>query len=325
MIAKKSKKGLTYNMKKRVLVVSSANMDFVMQMNAIPAAGQTVVDPNSYHYVPGGKGANSAVAFKRLGGDCVFCCKLGKDANGALLHRVYEKEGLDTRFIATDPEQPTGLAAIMVEAASGANRIVVYPGSNATLNEDDIDAAMTCYPDALYMQLEISHDAVIYAARAAARKNIPIFMDAGPADRAFPLEKLPRLEVFSPNETECEIFTGIKPDTPEHCLHACLELSRRVDTKYIVLKLGGRGCFVYDGKYYNCVPSYDTKVVDTTAAGDAFTAGLVLDYLEHADILHAAHYGNVVGAITVSRAGASTSIPSESEVQKFIERNDIEL
>ena len=309
-------------MNKRVLVVSSANMDFVMNMNAVPAAGQTVIDPGSYCYVPGGKGANSAVAFRRLGSDCVFCCKLGNDANGALLRRVYEKEGIDTRFIATDPDRPTGLAAIMVEA-TGANRIVVYPGSNATLNEDDIDAALTSYPDALYLQLEISHDAVIYAACAAARKGIPIFMDAGPADPDFPLEKLPKLEVFSPNETECEIFTGISPSTPESCLRASLELLKRVDANYIVLKLGGRGCFVCDGKYYYCVPSYDTTVVDTTAAGDAFTAGLVLHYLQNGSIVQAAQYGNVVGAITVSRAGASTSIPSEAEVAKFIERNDI--
>jgi len=309
-------------MNKKVLVISSANMDFVMKMNAIPAAGQTVIDPNGYRYVPGGKGANSAVAFRRLGGDCVFCCKLGKDANGVLLRHVYEKEGMDTRFIATDEENPTGLAAIMVEA-DGANRIVVYPGSNATLNEDDIDAALTSYPDAVYLQLEISHDAVIYAACAAARKGVPIFMDAGPADVNFPLEKLPHLEVFSPNETECEIFTGIKPSTPENCLRASLELLKRVDASYIVLKLGDRGCFVCDGKYYYCVPSYDTTVVDTTAAGDAFTAGLVLHYLQNGNILHAAQYGNVVGAITVSRAGASTSIPTEAEVAKFMERNDI--
>ena len=309
-------------MNKKILVVSSANMDFVMNMDAVPAAGQTVIDKGGYCYVPGGKGANSAVAFKRLGGDCVFCCKLGKDANGTLLRHVYEKEGMDTRFIAIDPDQPTGLAAIMVEA-NGANRIVVYPGSNATLNEDDIDAALTSYPDALYLQLEISHEATVYAACAAARRGIPIFMDAGPADPNFPLEKLPKLEVFSPNETECEIFTGINPSTPENCLRASLELLKRVDAKYIVLKLGGRGCFVCDGKYYYCVPSYDTKVVDTTAAGDAFTAGLVLHYLQSGNMVQAAQYGNVVGAITVSRAGASTSIPSEAEVAKFIERNDI--
>lgn len=311
-------------MNKKVLVVSSANMDFVMNMNAVPAAGQTVIDRGSYCYVPGGKGANSAVAFRRLGGDCIFCCKLGRDANGDALRAVYEKEGMDTRFIATDAAQPTGLAAIMVEA-NGANRIVVYPGSNATLNQEDIDAALTSSPDALYLQLEISHDAIIYAAQAAAQKNIPIFMDAGPADAAFPLEKLPLLEVFSPNETECEIFTGINPATEEDCLRAANKLLERVQAKYIVLKLGSRGCYIYDGQNGYLSPSFKAKVVDTTAAGDAFTAGLVLHYLQDGNMKTAAQYGNVVGAITVSRAGASTSIPSQTEVAAFIEQNNIIL
>ena len=306
----------------KVLVVSSANMDFVMNMNAVPAAGQTVIDSGSYRYVPGGKGANSAVAFRRLGGDCVFCCKLGRDANGDALRKVYENEGMDTRFIATDADQPTGLAAIFVEA-NGANRIVVYPGSNATLNKKDIDAAMTSDPDALYLQLEISHDAIIYAAQAAALKNIPIFMDAGPADISFPLEKLPTLEVFSPNETECEIFTGINPATEEDCLRAAKKLLERIRAKYIVLKLGGRGCYIYNGKEGYISPSFKANVVDTTAAGDAFTAGLVLHYLANGNMKQAAQYGNVVGAITVSRAGASTSIPSETEVAEFIKENGI--
>ena len=311
-------------MDKKVLVISSANMDFVMNMKAVPAAGQTVIDAGSYSYVPGGKGANSAVAFKRLGGNCIFCCKLGRDANGDALRQVYEKEGMDTRFIATDDSQPTGLAAIMVEE-NGANRIVVYPGSNATLNRTDIDAALTSAPDALYLQLEISHDAIVYAAQAAAEKNIPIFMDAGPADAAFPLEQLPKLTVFSPNETECEIFTGINPASEEDCLRAAKKLLERVSATYIVLKLGGRGCYIYDGEQGYISPSFKANVVDTTAAGDAFTAGLVLHYLASNDMKQAAQYGNVVGAITVSRAGASTSIPSEAEVAEFIKQNNIVL
>jgi ribokinase len=148
-------------------------------------------------------------------------------------------------------------------------------------------------------------------------------MDAGPADAAFPLEQLPTLEVFSPNETECEIFTGITPTTEEDCLRAAQKLLERVSAKYIVLKLGGRGCYIYNGKEGYVSPSFKAKVVDTTAAGDAFTAGLVLHYLQNGNMKQAAQYGNVVGAITVSRAGASTSIPSEAEVAEFMQSNQI--
>ena len=307
---------------KRILTVSSANMDFVMSVSKIPQGGETQLESGTYQFVPGGKGANSAVAVRRLGGDSVFCCRLGKDANGSIMHNIYKKEGLDTRFIVVDPDAVTGLGAIMVEP-NGQNRIILFPGANVRLTREDIDASFICRPDALLMQLEITQDAVMHAAWTANEKEIPIILDAGPANPDFPLEDLPPLEIFSPNETETEIFTGINPSNPDNCLRAAMELQKLVTAKYYVIKLGGRGCYIYDGKYYHCLPAYGVNAVDTTAAGDAFTAGLVLHYLQNGNMVQAAQYGNVVGAITVSRAGASTSIPSEAEVAKFIERNDI--
>ena len=204
-------------MKKRILTVSSANMDFVMKVARVPEAGQTLLDDGSFRFVPGGKGANAAVAIQRLGGDSVFCTRLGNDRNGDELRRIYAREGVDCRFIVTDPERATGLASIMVEP-SGQNRIIVFPGANAAICSDDVESAMLCRPDALFMQLEIAADAIIYAARYAAERNIPIFIDAGPALPDFPFAKLPRLEVFSPNETETEAYTGIVPSSPEACL-----------------------------------------------------------------------------------------------------------
>ena len=120
-------------MKKKILVVSSANMDFVMDAPYIPAAGETIICSGAYKYVPGGKGANSAVAFVRLGADCVFCTKLGADGNGDTLYNIYNNEGIDVSHILRDPEAPTGLATIMV-GADGNNRIMVYPGANMKID-----------------------------------------------------------------------------------------------------------------------------------------------------------------------------------------------
>ena len=121
---------------KRILTVSSANMDFVMSVSKIPQGGETQLENGTYQFVPGGKGANSAVAVRRLGGDSVFCCRLGKDANGSIMHNIYKKEGLDTRFITIDPNAVTGLGAIMVEP-NGQNRIILFPGANVRLTKDD--------------------------------------------------------------------------------------------------------------------------------------------------------------------------------------------
>ncbi len=302
-----------------ILIISSANMDFVMPMAALPSRGQTVIESGAYRYVPGGKGANSAVAVARLGGDCTFCAKLGRDDNGDALASLYEREGIDCRALCRSEDAPTGLAAIMVEA-DGSNRIVVYPGANMTLTEGDIDRALDSKPDALYLQLEISHKAVLYAAKSAAARGIPVFIDAGPADAAFPLEQLPPLVLFSPNETEAEIFTGICPDSEDACLACAEALTKRIKSAYIVLKLGSRGAYLYDTdkKAGTILPSLPVKAVDTTAAGDAFTAALTLHYLQTGDMTAAVRYGNAVGALTVSRAGASSSIPTREQVEAFL-------
>lgn len=306
-------------MDKRILVVSSANLDFVQRMHHLPHAGETVTETeNRYGYVPGGKGANSAVTYARLGDDCVFCTRLGADANGDRLLSVYEKEGIDTRFIARDKKTATGLASILVEE-NGANRIIVYPGANNSLTAADAEDALTCYPDGVYLQFEIPDEAVIAAAHFAHEKDIPVFVDAGPARADFPLEKLGRVEIFSPNEEETRVYTGIEPINAESCLRAAFKLSTMVDAKYIVIKLGGRGAFVYDGKYSHIVPSIPVSVVDTTAAGDTFTAALVHFYLQGMDILSATHMGHCAAAIGVSRPGAYTSIPTKEEVLAFAE------
>ena len=305
------------DMEKKILVVSSANMDFVMKTDSVPSAGQTLVSDKSYKYVPGGKGANSAVAFSRLGGECVFCTRLGSDANGDTLHALYEREGISTDFIARDPEAPTGLAAILVES-NGANRIIVYPGANMNIDEKTVDDAIAVRPNALYMQMEISYSAIIHAAKKASEAKIPIFIDAGPADRDFPFEQLPYLEIFSPNEHETEILTGIYPADEDSCRLAAGALSKLVKAKYFVIKLGARGAYVTDGKREFIAPPFKAEAKDTTAAGDSFTAALTLEYLRTNNIERAARYANAVGAIVVSREGAIPSIPFADEVENFL-------
>ena len=288
-------------------------MDFVMETPKIPAGGESIICDGGYKYIPGGKGANSAVAVARLGGASVFCTSVGRDANGDALLSLYNNEGIDTRFIYRSNDAPTGLAAIMVEE-NGQNRIMVFPGANRKITKEAIDLAMEERPDALFMQLETSPETVIYAANAAKEAGIPVVVDAGPADPDFPLELFPELEIFSPNETETEIFTGVKPIDKESCEQAVEKLKARVKAKHYCIKLGEKGCYV-DGEI---VPSYKIKAVDTTAAGDTFTAAITLEYLKDGNIVRAARFACAAAAIAVSRKGASSSIPYLAEVENFI-------
>lgn len=296
-------------------------MDLSMNMYKVPAAGETVIDDGGVAYTPGGKGANAAVAFHKLGGDCAFLSKLGADLHGQKLYGCLKEFGLNTAYLKVDREMPTGFAAVLKEA-DGANRIIYYPGANLTISRDDVLDALECAPDAVYLNFEISFETALAAAKIASSRGIPIFIDAAPANRDFPLESLPPLEIFSPNEAETLEYTGILPQGADSALRAALALWRRVKCKYLVIKQGARGAFIYDGKHYTIIPAYrPDKLVDTTAAGDAFTAALALEYLESGgDVVMSAKYAAAVGAVTVSRSGAATSIPTVNEVIDFIKR-----
>jgi ribokinase len=302
---------------KRILTVGTANLDFLIKTPYVPSRGETMISEGEYAYVPGGKGANSAVAAARLGSEVVFCTRVGDDAYGDRLLRIYAENGVDPRYIKVDRAEQTGLAVVMLER-SGDNRIIVFPGANKNINDTDIENAFLSYPDAVLTQFECGVKQVITTARLAEEQSLPLFVDAGPAIPDFPLSKLGKVEVFSPNETETAVLTGIRPNAPDDCLRASIALCNKVDIKYVVLKLGDRGAFIYDGKYCDIVEGYEVNAIDTTAAGDAFTAALTVEYLRGKDIYSAVKYANAVGALTTTKVGALNSLPREADVKKFL-------
>ena len=308
--------------KKRVLVIGSSNLDFVMNMYKLPEAGESIVDNGGVAYVPGGKGANAAIALSRLGAESVLCAKLGADIHGQKLYNYYKELGLNTSYIKVDHDNPTGLAVVMKEG-NGNTRRVVFPGANAELTTEMILEAFESQPDARYLGVELPYPMVVNAAKIAASKGIPIFVDAAGATKDLDLEKLPPVEVFSPNEQEAFELTGITPSSMETSLRAALAIARKTKAKNVVIKQGARGAFLYDGKRYNTLPAVRAdKTVDTTSAGDAFTCAMTLEYLRNGgDIKEAIKYGNVAGAITITRAGATSSIPTEEEINAFLYGN----
>ena len=305
--------------KKRILIIGSSNLDFVMNMYKLPEAGETIVDNGGAAYIPGGKGASAAIAFSRLGAESVFCSKLGADIHGQKLYNYYKEVGLNTGYIKVDHDNPTGLCVVMKEG-DGRVRRVVYPGANAQLTTEIILEAFESNPDALYLGFEIPYPMVVAAAKVASSKGIPIFIDATSATKELDLEQLPPVEIFSPNEQEAQELTGILPTSMETSLRAALAIARKTKAKNVVIKQGARGAFLYDGKRYNTFPAVRAdKTVDTTAAGDAFTTAMVLEYLRNGgDIKEAIKYGNVAAAITITRAGAGSSIPTEAEIEAFL-------
>lgn len=306
-------------MGKRLLVAGSSNIDFVLSTPYIPAPGETMISQGAYTFTPGGKGANAAVAAASLGAEVTFCSRVGDDAYGDRLVALFAERGIDTRYIKVDRLEQTGLAAVMVEK-NGTNRIIVYPGANMKISDSDVEASFSCYPDAVLTQFEMRPEAVICAARCAAEDGLPFIVDAGAVKANFPLSKLEKVEIFSPNENETEILTGIRPDNLENCLRASIALCNKVDIKYVVLKLGNRGCYVYDGKYCDLLSPCEVPVVDTTAAGDVFTAALATEYMRTKEILPSARFANAAGALAVSKRGAIASVPTLEEVKSLLNK-----
>lgn len=312
-------------MKPRILVVGSANVDFLQPVPRLPAVGETIISSQDYSFSPGGKGANSAVAAARLGAEVLFCARLGADHYGVELRKVYIEDKIDVRHVKLDKTIQTGFASVLLEK-DGVNRIIVFPGANNLLSSDDVEEAFTTYPDALLTQFEINHAVVISAVRQAEQKDIPVFIDGGPARKDFPFSSLGKVEVFSPNESETYTYTGIQPVDMNSYLHACMKLYNRMNVKYVVLKLGERGCYIYDGKYCEFIQPYPVIAIDTTAAGDAFTAALTYKYLSSGgDIKLACKYANAVGALTVTAKGAISSLPNKTELAEFMQKEKIVL
>lgn len=297
-----------------ILVVGSINMDLVLKSQHVPAGGETVFG-DSYSYIPGGKGANQGVAAARLGADVTFVGRIGDDSTGVQLKENLENEGINTYFIKTDPKNSTGLAAIMLEK-TGQNRIIVFSGANMKIEKQDVQRAFERHYDAAIVQFEVPEEAVIETCRIGREKGVPVVLDAGPAMQ-FPLQKLGGLEILSPNETEAYALTGIEIKSVDDAHRAAVVLKERSKAKIIVLKLGEHGAYLYrDGKG-ELLPSHKVKAIDTTAAGDAFTAAVAVKYITNRDIFEAVRFANTVGALTVTKMGAQPSLPTMDEVRGF--------
>ncbi len=306
----------------KILTVGSAYMDMVMRMPHYPTTAQPLyVEDGGISYLPDGRGANCALALAKLGARSTLLCRLGGDINGQRLHALYSENGVDTSAIVADSHTPTGQCVVMSDGTAD-TRTICYPGANANLTRDNLDAAFAQNPDAVCLQMDLPEDTLLAAAARATERHIPIFLDAAPISRAFPWNRLPELEVFSPNEIETEMLTGVRPTGSDTCLKATLELQKIVKARYYVIKMGDRGSFYFDGRHFNMAASYIVRAVDTAAAGDAFMAGLAYQYMvSRGDISSACKFGNTVAAITIMRPGTVTALPTMSEVENFIARN----
>lgn len=295
-----------------ITVVGSANLDLVVEVAHVPLVGETVLG-GDLRRVPGGKGANQAVAAARLGRRVAMVGRVGPDEGGSILRAALDDAGIDTTALTTD-DAPNGVALIAVDA-DGDNAIVVSPGANGCVDADDVARAGALVTDAavVLLQLEVPVEAVTAAAVAAGGTVIlnPAPAPAGP----LPRDLLDAVDILVPNQTELATLAGHDGAVDAE---TAAELARRLPAAVVVVTLGADGALVVTDHEVTHVSAPKVHPVDTTAAGDSFCAAMADALVRGLDIVDAVRWAVRVGAATTLRAGAQPSLPTPAEVDGLL-------
>ena len=299
----------------RILVVGSANVDFTIAVPRLPGPGETVTD-GTLLVNHGGKGANQAVAARRLGGDVRLIGCVGRDASGAAIRAALAGEGIGVDGVAETATAATGTALIVVDPA-GENQIAVAPGANRALTVEYVRGRVAdfAWAEVVVCQLEIPLPCVAVALTLAREHGVTTVLNPAPVP-AGPLDVLPLVDYLTPNATEAQRLSGVSVRAPASAGAAARKL-REAGARTVIVTLGKDGALAY-GAETEHVLAFPVQAVDTTAAGDAFNAGLAVALAEGRPLREALTFASATAALTCTRRGAQASLPTREEVARLV-------
>jgi ribokinase len=306
-----------------ILVIGSLNADLVVRSPRFPKPGETI-SGEDLQIIPGGKGANQAVAAARQGADVAIIGRVGSDSFGPFLIQNLKTNHVDTFHIRTD-DSATGTAIIIVDT-NGQNSIVLSPGANGKVSSTDIKPASSLNPRLILLQLEIPIPTVLQAARDAKANGSRVILNPAPA-QSLPQELIALSDFIIPNESELSLLSGLEVKDLSSAEQAAWVLLKQ-GAKNIVVTLGAHGALIVTDDKTIQVSSFKVEVVDTTAAGDAFIGGFAAKLLESnlqadgkipdTELQRAVRHGCACGALAVTKFGAQPSLPAKAEVEQFL-------
>ena len=300
----------------KVVVVGSFNMDLVIKTERRPQKGETLIGEEFGMFI-GGKGANQAIAASRLGADVTMIGRLGTDLFGDTFLSEFAREKIDTDFVVRDAAVGTGVASPVIDA-DGDNSIIIVPRANMRLDVEDVERASRKIADAdvLLLQLEVPIEPSQRAAEIARTNGVEVILNPAPACE-LPDSFLALVDILIPNEVETEFLSKVAVADDEGArLAAHVLFEKGVST--IVLTLGSRGALLLTSDQSKLVPAYSVKVVDTTAAGDAFCGAIAIALAGGEKIEDAVAFANATGALAVTVLGAAPSMPTSEQVHAFL-------
>ena len=307
-----------------VVVFGSLNMDLVAQVSRLPKPGETILG-QSFTTVPGGKGANQAVATARLEAKTAMVGRVGSGSFGQTLRNRLIADGIDVSGVSESDRLPAGTALIAV--APNDNQIIVVPGANGEVGDAELASLALHLQRAkvLLLQFEVPMSAVQSAAELAHKAGLLVVVDPAPARGPLPDKFCRHISILTPNQTEAGLLTGENVVDVQSAIAAAQNLCEQ-GIPTVIVKLGSLGsvCVTAEGAF--TTPAFSVEAVDTVAAGDAFNGGLaaalgdvdMANELSHAVLRPAVLYASAVSAIAVTRSGAQPSMPTKSEVESFL-------
>lgn len=301
-----------------VAVFGSINTDVNAYLDRLPKPGETL-HGSGYKIGLGGKGANQAVAVRKLGSDVKFVCRIGPDIFGDTAINEIASYGVTTDLVLRDPNGSTGLALINV-GADGENAISLIGGSNMTLDETDVARSKTALENAkiLLLQMEVPFAASLAAARVAKAGGATVILDPAPAPKKpYPREVYDAVDVLTPNELETGSLVGWQPQNKEEGLKAAAELNA-MGVKIAIVKLGAKGVCVRGPSWEGFIPPFKVTPIDTVAAGDSFNGGLAYALEQDMPLQQAVRFAAACGALSTTKKGAAAAAPLFSEVEKLL-------
>jgi len=296
-----------------VLVIGSLNADLVVRAPRFPQPGETI-SGGDLQIIPGGKGANQAVAASRQGANVAMLGRVGSDSFGPFLLDSLKSNQVDVTHVQVD-DSATGTATIIVDG-NGQNSIVLSAGANGKVSPADVDSASALTPKLILLQLEIPIPTVLYAAQHAREHGSRVILNPAPAN-PLPDELISLADFIIPNETELSLLTGMEvKDVPSAEQAARVLLAR--GAKHVIVTLGSKGALLVSGTQVKQVDTYKVNIVDTTAAGDAFIGGFASALLRGLELEEAVQYANACGALATTKFGAQPSLPTREETESFM-------
>ncbi|WEK54609.1 MAG: ribokinase [Candidatus Cohnella colombiensis] len=296
-----------------IVVIGSLNMDIVIEADRQPQMGETILG-NKITFLPGGKGANQAVALARLGARTVMIGAVGNDAFGQQMIASLDREGVDTSGIKIVDGEVTGLASILL--AQGDNCIVCIPGANAHCTPEDVERNLSIIEaaDMILLQMEIPLDTIRYTITTAKRLGKRVILNPAPAT-PLPADLLEQVDYLTPNFSELQILL----ETNEGNVTELIKQMQVRKVDHIIVTQGDEGAtFVGQDGLVGRVSSHKVNVVDTTGAGDAFNAGLAFSIAMNESLKDAVFFANATAAQAVTKYGAQNGMPNIEDVKKLL-------